>query len=158
MLFYHGHQERDQDSHPQYRSAPPTPLPVFVSLPWCEVSGAAPGRGGFTVSLGQRDLWWSWVHSSGSVTTLHPGWVKVWYSGPGPCWAAKQGLIHIGRPGLDPVAAGATVLKVEGLHSSTRPMPPGSSRCPVGVLGLQDSASRAPCERSQSELRAAGPS
>lgn len=54
------------------------PLPVFVFLSWCEVWGAAPGRGGLTVSLGQRDLRWSWIHSPGSVTILHPGWVKVW--------------------------------------------------------------------------------
>lgn len=121
---------------------PPPPLPVFVFLPWCNVWCAAPGRGGLTVSLGQRDL----QRSSGSVTVLHPGWVKVWQSGPGSCWAAKQGLIHIGCPGLDPVAAGAAVRKVEGLHCA---VPPGSSRCPVGVLGLPDSASRAPCERGQ---------
>lgn len=96
----------------------PNLLPVFVSLPWCEVWGAAPGGGRLTVSLDQRDLRWSWAHSSRSVTVLHPGWVKGWWSGPGSCRAAKQGLIHIGSPGLDPVAAGAAVLKVECLHSS----------------------------------------
>lgn len=119
-------------------------LSVFVFLPWCEVWGAAPGRGGLTVSLGQRALRWSWAHSSGSVTILHPGWVKVWLGRSGSCWAAKQGLIHIGCPGLDPVAGGTAVLKVEGFHSAAGPVPPGSSRCPVGVVCLTDSASRAP--------------
>lgn len=131
-------------------------LPVFVFLPWCEVWGAAPGGGRLTVSLDQRDLRWSWAHSCRSVTVLHPGWVKGWWSGPGSCRAAKQGLIHIGRPGLDPVAAGASVLKVECLHSTVGqfhqdPHCSQWSRVTEGGLCLPDSASRVLCANSESD-------
>lgn len=88
--------------------------PVSVLLPWHEGWGAALRRGGPTALLAWQALQPSGGHSFGSVSLLHPGWVKVWEGGPGAHRAAKQSLINIRFPGLGPAA----VLKVKGLHST----------------------------------------
>lgn len=100
----------------------PVPLPVFVLLPWREGRGAAPGGGGPTAPTGPRSPWSRSAHSFGPVGLLHPGWVKVWRCGPGARRAAKQGLVHVRRPGLDLIAAPAAVLTVEGLHPTDGPL------------------------------------
>ena len=94
----------------------PILLPVFVLLPWCEGQGLVPGGGSLTAPVGPWGLWRPCTHSSGSAGLPRPGWVKDWWCGLGACRTAKQSLIHVWRPNLDPAAAPAAVLNVEGLH------------------------------------------